>query len=165
MRHSALLLLVAGCATAPAAPAPAPLPIEELPEGPSLVRSNPARCPCPDWEVRLAERWERVHIEDVSEDGLYMPELLKRATTDDRNGIDGRYLVDAELTKQVHAYRGGRRFRVLRVAGDPPPPEPVPSPEDAGAETPAETPAGTADSKEPPPDTPPPAETTPVTVP
>lgn len=138
-RHSALIVLLIGCAGAPAAKAPvAPLPTEELPEGPTLVRHNPARCPCPAWEVRVADRWERMHVEDTSPEGLYVQALAKAARKDDRNGVDGRYMVDAELTRRIHAYRGGGRFRVLKIAGDPPPPPPPPEVEPEELQAPEE---------------------------
>ena len=123
VRHCAHLLLVVGCAAPQAIPTPAPLPTDELAEGPGEVRHNPARCPCPPWEVRVGRRWERVHVEDVSEEGTYVEALARRAGDDDRRAVDGRYWVAVELTKRVHAYRGGGRFRVLEVRGDPIPPD------------------------------------------
>lgn len=78
----------------------------------------------------MGRRWERVHVEDVSEEGTYVEALARRAGDDDRRAVDGRYWVAVELTKRVHAYRGGGRFRVLEVRGDPiPPEEPVDSAE------------------------------------
>jgi hypothetical protein len=80
-----------------------------------------------------------VHVEDVSEEGTYVEALARRAGDDDRRAVDGRYWVAVELTKRVHTYRGGGRFRVLEVRGDPiAPDEPVDSADAEEAEQEAE---------------------------
>lgn len=123
-RHSFLFATaLLGCAASAPQRTPRSVPAAELPEGPVTVRYNPARCPCPTWEARVAGSWERVHVEDASGDGGYVAALVDRAEEDDRSDVDGRYEVAAELSGGTHRYRDGYRYRVLVIEGDPEPVE------------------------------------------
>ncbi len=57
------------------------------------ARYNPPDCPCPPFEVRFADRWVRVALEDADEDDRVSARMLREATEDHQAGARAPYFV------------------------------------------------------------------------
>ena len=126
----AALIFVGGCVTAPVEGPPAPViqepgSLEEQVENAAqlaseapvqVVRYNPVKCACPMFEVRLGDRWVRVHVDGVDDPESLGGRLLQRAKNEADHEPPPIYSVTGDLS--TSARRCGQGTLCLSLGVD-----------------------------------------------